>query len=154
MSLNKIIVLFVIILILFAAVVSFQFSAKNGKNPTSTLIVNGNTFKVEIARTFAEQQLGLSGRNSLPQDQGMLFLFPKPDYYAFWMRNMKFSLDIIYINGDKVVTVIDSIQPPSTGVTNPPTVQPDQPSDKVLEINAGFSRKYNIKKGDTVKIQL
>lgn len=160
MSLNKLIIIFGIILAIFAGVVFFQFRAKpnnksiSQKSPTSSISINGRTFKIEIAKTLDEQQVGLSERDSLPQDQGMLFVYDKPDFYNFWMKNMKFPLDIIFIRDNKVVSVAQSAFPPGPNVTNPPLIKPDGMINKVLEVNSGISKKYNIKKGDKVDINL
>ncbi len=156
MSMNKIIIIFGIILVIFAAIVSYQFSSKKNIPATTdlgkaTVSINDHTFQVEIATTSASQQLGLSGRKSLGQDRGLLFLFDKPDYYSFWMKDMLFPIDIIYIDNEKVVSIIHEAQPPKTA--NPEIFQPDAPSDSVLEINAGLAKKYTIKKGDTVTVK-
>ena len=67
------------------------------------------------------------------------------------MKNMKFAIDIIYINNDTVVSFIQKAPPAGT---TPSIYKPDSPADKVLEINAGLVKKYNIKTGDKVKIEL
>ena len=101
MSLNKIIIGFIVILLVFSGFIVYQVN----KNPTpaSKVMINNHTFSVEIATTSAQQQQGLSGRNSLPQNQGMLFIFKTAGRYAFWMKGMKFPLDIIFINNNKIV---------------------------------------------------
>lgn len=115
--------------------------------------INNHTFKIAVARTSRDKQIGLSGRTSIPDDEAMLFPFDKPDYYSFWMKQMKFPIDIIYINGNKVVTVHKNVQPPQGQNADLPIYRPDQPADKVLEIKANLSDKYNIKPGDTVAIE-
>lgn len=121
------------------------------KEPTVT--INSKVFKVEVAKDQMTRVKGLSERESLPEDKAMLFLFEKPDYYPFWMRNMEFPLDIIFISENRIVTVRSNVQPAvKEGQSN--TVLPIDPVDKVLEINAGLAQKYNLKKGDTVKITL
>jgi len=164
MSLNKLIIIFGVILVIFAGIVFFQFSAKPNKKsesqtsqtqaPSNSVTINNHTFKVELAKTAKEQQMGLSGRDSLSQDQGMLFIFDHPDYYNFWMKNMKFPLDIIFINGSKIVSIVKNAKPPQSPNVNPPVLKPEGLVDKVLEINGGLTDKYNIKKGDVVKIKL
>ena len=153
MSLNKIIIGFIVILLLFSAFVVLQID-KTPK-PPSTVAIDNQTYNVELSKTQAEQQQGLSGRNSIPQDQGMLFVFKTPARYAFWMKGMKFPLDIIFINDNKIVTVYRSIpvakDPKST---NLPVYIPTQPANYALEINAGQAQKHNFKNGDTVKIVL
>lgn len=120
---------------------------------SSTVTINNHQFTVSIARTLQEKETGLSGRNSLPQDQGMYFPFDTPGFYSFWMQGMKFPLDIIYINNNKVVTVFRNVPPPQTG-SQPVVVKPTQPANAVLEISAGLSEKYTIKEGDSVKTSL
>lgn len=120
---------------------------------STKVLVNDQTFKVIVAKSAKDKQIGLSEKNKIEQDQGMLFIFDNPDYHSFWMKDMKFPIDIIYINGDKVTTVIDSASPPGSIGGNLETYQPLHRSDKVLEVNAGIASKYNIKKGTLVKIE-
>ena len=161
MSLTKIVTLFILILVLFAGFIAYQFTTANGKKitqqPASTsakVTVNGQSFKLDVVKTQADQQRGLSGRNSLDTDRGMLFVFNKSDYYPFWMKDMKFAIDIIYIEGDKIVYIAPNVPPPADDTSTPATIHPDVKADKVLEINAGLAQKYTIKKGDSVKIEL
>ncbi len=112
--------------------------------------INNKTFNVKIADTEKERQIGLSNTEKLSENQGMLFVFDKPDFYSFWMKNMDYPIDIIYISGDKVTTVIENAKPGSSEA-NLEIYQPDSASDKVLEVNAGLAKKYNIKKGTVVK---
>jgi uncharacterized protein len=157
MSINKIIVIFGIILALFAGIVFYQFNTKQGKAsnlPTGKITIDGHIFTVEVAKQQLEQEIGLSNRNDLPQDRGMLFVFEKPGYYNFWMKDMRFPLDIIFIQGDKVVSIAENVPTPKPEINNPPLIQSAALSDRVLEINAGLSEKYNIKKNDQVKIEM
>ena len=87
MSLNKIIIAFIIVLALFAAILYFQVS-KNAV-PKVKVTVDKEVFMSEVEKTPEQLQKGLSDRNSLPQEQGMLFIFSKPGVYAFWMKDMK-----------------------------------------------------------------
>lgn len=119
-----------------------------------TATVKNHTFKLLLAKTPQEQRQGLSDKDSLPEDTGMLFMFQTPDYYQFWMRHMKFPLDIIYINNDKIVTIFNNVKNPVYGTENPPILRPDAPADKVLEINAGLAKKYGMTVGDTIEIKL
>lgn len=145
-------------LLVVIAFASLTFSKDGFKNffPNLTnnpkVTINNQAFKVEIADDEKEKQIGLSGKKSLSADKGLLFIFNKADYYSFWMKNMLFPIDIIFINGDKIVTIYENVQPP-TSEEDLSILQPEQPSDKVLEINANLSKKYNIKKGDSVKME-
>ncbi len=148
-------------LVVIVVLVALSFNLKSiddfrllKKDPTVT--VNNKVFKVEVADDQTERALGLSGREALAEEKGMLFLFEKPGYYSFWMKNMKFPLDIIFINEDKIVTVVNNALPQSAENTNnnASLYQPTERANKVLETNAGLAQKYNLKKGDTVKITL
>jgi uncharacterized protein len=151
MSLNKIIIIFIIILIAFGAFIFFQFSRAG--IPTSKATIGEHTFLVSVARTPEELQKGLSDRNSLPQDQGMLFIFEQAGDQSFWMKDMNFPIDIIFINNDRIVSISKNAQPVENNV-NLPLYSSSQPADKVLEINAGLSDEYGFKVGDQVKIEL
>ena len=153
MSLNKIIIGFIVILLLFSAFIVLQINKT--PTPAAKVTIDNQTFSVEIATTSAEQQQGLSGRNSLPQDQGMLFIFKTPDRYAFWMKGMKFPLDIVFINKNKIVSISHDVPAPKdTNEANLPVYTPDSPADQALEINAGLAKKFDFQKGDDVGVKL
>lgn len=109
-------------------------------------------FNLAIAKTDKEKQIGLAKYKNIPQNFGILFPFEKPDYYAFWMKGMKFPIDIIYIKQNKIVDIHENIQPPKSDNEQLPIIKPKETSDMVLEINANLSDKYNFKIGDLVKI--
>jgi len=152
MSLNKIIIGFIIILLLFSGFVLYQLNKTSV--PPSKVIIDNHTFSVETATTSAQQQLGLSGRKSLPQDQGMLFIFPTAQRYPFWMKAMEFPLDMLYMNNNKIVTIFQNVPVPQQDKTNLPVYVPNAPANQVLEINAGLAQKYNFKEGDSVSVKL
>jgi uncharacterized protein len=120
----------------------------SGKIPSVS--VANRKFKVVIAKTPKELQIGLSETKSLSNDQGMVFIFDRADYYPFWMKNMKFPIDIIYINKDTVATIINNAKAPKNNNENLTVYTPTTSSDKVLEINSGLAQKYNFKIGDKV----
>jgi uncharacterized membrane protein (UPF0127 family) len=92
---------------------------------------------VELATTSADQQRGLSGRDSMPEDHGMLFVFSQEGQWGFWMIDMKFPLDIIWFNSTKQVVFIEQNLPPCTPA-GCPVFSPPVNSRYVLEVNAGF----------------
>jgi uncharacterized membrane protein (UPF0127 family) len=83
----------------------------------------------------------------------MLFVFEQPDYYSFWMKDMKFPIDIIFINKNKIVDIFQDVPVPKNN-NNLPTYTTGEKADKVLEINAGLSNTYKIKIGDNVLLNL
>lgn len=116
--------------------------------------VGNTTFKIELAKTPEERELGLGHRESLPLDHGMLFLFDSPGQYGFWMRGMKFPLDIIFISNNKIAGIFENLPPAPDSEIYPPTYGGNLISNRVLEINAGLAKKYNFKTGDRVQIQI
>jgi len=149
--------LFAILLAIVGGIAYLQTNQTNISlpfgNTTPTATINEQKFNITVAKTPQEKETGLSGKDSLPENSGMLFPFDRPDYYAFWMKDMKFSIDILYINGNKIVTIVENAQPPKSKDEILPIYKPDELADTILEINAGLSKKYNIKKGDLVKIE-
>lgn len=154
---NKVIVIFAIVFAVFVGVVVYQFTAGMGQSPQPTpnvtVTINKQIFKATVVKESLDQQIGLSKYTSLPEDQGMLFEFTEPGYYPFWMKDMKFAIDIIFIDGDKIVSIAQDVPAPKSPDENLPQYQPEAPANKVFEIKAGLAKKYNIKKGDTVEIK-
>ncbi len=120
------------------------------KSPSAK--INSYAFKLYIAKTAKEKEIGLSKYENLSKDLGMLFPFEKPDYYSFWMKQMKFPIDIIYIRDGKIVTMYKSVEPPKSENGSLLIYKPKEPSNMVLEINAGLCDKYKFKEGDKVNL--
>jgi uncharacterized membrane protein (UPF0127 family) len=101
---------------------------------------------IEIADNDYERQLGLMNRQSMEEMQGMLFIFPQQQYQSFWMRNTLFSLDMLFINSNKEIVTIHKNTTPLSEQSYPSTA----PALYVLEVNAGFCDRHNIKLGDKI----
>jgi len=105
--------------------------------------------QVEVADTPAKRSLGLQYRNELGEDQGMLFLFPSQGAQSFWMKNTPLPLDMIFIGSDlKIVGIIHQAVPFSTTSLTVPV-----PSQFVLEIKGGLSRRKGIEVGNPVRFE-
>lgn len=154
---KKVLLLFALLLIITGGIVLAQNYPRGEKisffKKPPIVIIGEHKFEVSVADSQKEREIGLSETTSLSQNQGMIFLFEKPDYYSFWMKNIKFPIDIIYINKDAIVTIKNNVQPPKGNIESPIIYTPAAPSDKVLEISAGLSEKYNFKNGDKVKYE-
>ena len=144
-----------ILLIIIGGVAVFNLFQKE---PTATKVtekyvsveINEKLITAEIAKTPQQITRGLSDRKSLPKDEGMLFFLGGRRIATFWMKDMLFPIDIIWIDNEKVVYIIENAPPPNASST--PTYTPDKPSTHVLEVNAGFAQKHNIKVGAKVTI--
>jgi len=122
---------------------------------TPHLVIGGKKIDVELANTPEKRTLGLSDRESLNDEDGMLFTFDKQDTSpAFWMKDMNFSIEIIWINDGKVIQIDKNVPPPEpqTPEAELTLYKPAQPIDYVLEVASGFSEENEIKLGDNVDV--
>jgi len=106
------------------------------------------TFTVEVASDKASREKGLSGRDSLPADSGMLFALEPGRPVAFWMKDMKFPIDIIVFDkGRRVIGIMRDLQPCSMQC---PIYGVSVNASYALEINAGLAEKIGISIGDSL----
>ena len=130
---------------------SFEIVGKNVATPENSLewSVPGYTITLLIATTPAEHELGLGGISSLASTSGMFFVFDKPDDYGFWMKDMEFSLDIIWLDQSFKIIHIEHDLSPST---YPKVFLPGSPAKYVIEVNAGMAKKFSLAIGQTMQI--
>ena len=115
--------------------------------PYSVLHAPSADFRILIASTSAVRQQGLSGRISMASDEGLLFIFPEAGEYGFWMKDMNFPIDIVWIDADrKVVGISENVAPESY----PENFYPPKTILYVLELNAGAVKKAGLKVGSVV----
>jgi uncharacterized membrane protein (UPF0127 family) len=128
---------------------------------TTTLTVGNTTITVEVADTDAEREQGLSDRTSLAPGHGMLFVFQQDGDYGFWMKDMSFPLDMLFIsetqtpNVGAVVSVAANASPDSYNAADPNASQVFSPPlavKYVLEVPAGFAAEHGIATGTVVRI--
>lgn len=114
---------------------------------TSRFIRLGNTIlSVEVADSESLRHQGLSGRYSLPENQGMLFVFEKSDQHSFWMKNMKFPIDIIWFSESRaVVDTVENIPP--EGNYPKAIYKPKQVAAYALEVPAGWAMNHSVVPG-------
>lgn len=140
----------ILVLVLGLLVFGFQQSAakcppqkavyRNDKN----LSINGRNFAIEVAHTDNSRQKGLGGRDCIPKNQAMLFVFDKSSPYCFWMKGMRFPIDIVWLNTEKrIVHQENSVQP----VSYPNRYCPPVEAQYVLEFHAGTTRAVNLTTG-------
>lgn len=115
---------------------------------------SGGKLGAEVVDTPASREQGLSGRKALYEEKGMLFVFDHPGKYGFWMKDMLFSIDIIWISEEGTVVHVErNVTPESYSQHNPPKTFVNKPDAKyVLEVSAGTSEKYGLYLGTKVKI--
>lgn len=117
------------------------------ENQVTATIGSDTVIQIEVAKTPDERARGLMFRESLEENRGMLFVFEEEGHHAFWMKNVGFPLDIIWLDRDLRVVHISANTPPCSaepcGIYTSP-----KPAKYVLEVKANFTHKNGIKIGD------
>jgi uncharacterized membrane protein (UPF0127 family) len=116
--------------------------------------IDGNVIAVAVSTTTAAIDQGLQNQPSLGASQGMLFLFKNAQIYRFWMPNMNFPLDMIWISSNMQVVDVTKDAPPLSDPTKPVWFTPRTPAEYVLEVNAGYADEHHIQVGDKVTFSL
>lgn len=107
--------------------------------PLQTVEIGDKRYRLEIAKTDDERQIGLSNRSSLCETCAMAFVFDSPGRYGFWMKDMRFPLDIVWLIGGRAVHIERRVPADSQAV-----FIPDQQADLVLELNAGSLDGFSV----------
>jgi uncharacterized membrane protein (UPF0127 family) len=141
----------ILILLAAVAVAGVLFWLRSQKTAASQLHIGDHTtLQVEIVDSALSQAQGLSGRESLEKNTGMLFVFSRPAPRNFWMKDMRFPLDVVWIRDFEVVGFQENILHPEASGGEVVRFQSRVPADMVLEINAGEVALRGIKVGDKV----
>ena len=134
--------------IIFGSVFLFLNQRVDRGGGDRVIKIGENSFKVEIADTDEERALGLSGRTNLSEGSGVLFVLETTGRYGFWMKDMNFSIDIIWIDENFRITGIEKNVLPET---YPEVFYPNEAIKYVLELPAGSSDKYRIDIGAVIQ---
>jgi uncharacterized membrane protein (UPF0127 family) len=110
--------------------------------------LKGQRFKVEIASDEPARTRGLMFRDTLEEDRGMLFVFEREQPLAFWMKNTKIPLDIIYFDDERRLVSVASAPPCTTPQC--PNYPSDAPARYTLELKAGTARRIGARRGDPI----
>ena len=110
----------------------------------------GQTVLVEVADQLDEQILGLSFRESLEAGRWMLFVYDEKEEQLFWMKDMKFAIDIVWIDQGEIVGIEHRVPPPEDPGAIPTIYPSPRPVDMVLEVPAGYMEEQGIGIGTTI----
>ena len=153
---QRMLVFFGVLFIIFSVFIINEFRSTAMNDPLQDknfVVINEKIIFVEVAITPEDRQRGLMERDLLEKDNGMLFVFSEEDAYSFWMKNMKISLDIIWINADGNVVYFVEDAPPC--VQSPcQTYSPNADALYVLEVNPGVIDVLGIEENTEVIISL
>jgi uncharacterized membrane protein (UPF0127 family) len=124
--------------------------------PVIDLRYEGGTLRVELALTAEDRVRGLGGRDALAEDAGMLFDLVQPRVPGFWMKDMRFDLDMVWIDDQQTIVGVSANIPAQPGVPDGdlPRYSPQVPVRYVLELNAGAASRLGLDEGDKVQFEL
>ncbi len=137
----------VIIIVLLGLAQALERSAKtedavsDGVYATKTITSGDISIVADVADTDALRIKGLSDRKSIGENEGMLFIFPKSDFYGFWMKDMRFSIDIIGLDSKKRAIWLEEYMTPWS---YPEVFTPPRPVQYVLEVKSGTIKNLKI----------
>ena len=131
-----------------------RYFADEFASAPSRAVINGRAFNLEVASDAASRTLGLGGRPALADDSGMLFVFPREGFHSFWMKDVSFPLDLLYIARDGTIMDIQRMEP-EPGVPNADLTIYEPPVEVLLaiEINAGLAQRHGIEAGMAVSFE-
>jgi len=141
------------LLLIFALVVlaSCDSDGKcSRKNPNTLILIKGSSLTVEVADNQVSRQCGLSNRNTLDPDTGMLFIFEKARLHSFWMKNTSIPLAVAFI--DKEMNIINIENMPANDASH--RYRPTKPALYAIETHIDWFSEHNIQAGDKVKFYL
>ncbi len=142
-SLGALVVL-IVVLVLGAVFVLRQYRESETGYKKMPLSTPNAKFELLVAGTYAQRELGLGNRSGLPANKGMLFPYDQESKPCFWMRGMRFPVDMIWL--DKSKTVVDVAANVKPG-TFPQAFCPKQPAQYVIELNANAAAKSGVTVG-------
>lgn len=128
-----------------------QKSSPPASPPEGTVEIRGKQISVEIADSRAEQEKGLGQRDDLAWGTGMYFTYARPGFYGFWMKDMRFSIDIVFLREGRIVDLYPQV--PFEVGGNGPTIRPRSLVDAVLEVPAGYAAANGWQVGDRVRFE-
>ncbi|MGH8465741.1 MAG: DUF192 domain-containing protein [Pseudomonas sp.] len=130
---------------------SAQVKPSDFRYATVAVQIGDSQYSLDIADSAAKKSLGLGQRDSLPAGRGMIFIYDQPGDLCFWMKGMRISIDIIWLDAAKKVV---KIEPSLSPDTYPQTYCPDKPSQYVVELPAGAAAVAGLRVGDTLLIDI
>jgi len=145
---HKLTIIISLILILLLALAGYFFTnfySIHG-NFIVHMRVENYPIRSEIVDDQSKREIGLGGRSGLCASCGMLFLFEGESKYAFWMKGMKFPIDILWLDDEKVLYMVENV--PYSEQNR--TYAPDKPARMVLELPAGTCEREGIREGSKV----
>ncbi|MDE1761568.1 MAG: DUF192 domain-containing protein, partial [Candidatus Micrarchaeota archaeon] len=116
------------------------------------MTIKGKQFGMMIAKSSAQKMVGLMYREQIREDEGMLFLFSSAGKWKIWMLNMRFPIDVLWLDKSGMVVHIEQDLKPCTGIFSCPSFAPSTDARYVVELCAGTAQKLGITTGDVLEV--
>ena len=129
-----------------------RYFYKNQKYKECKVEINNKVFRAIIADSFMKRAIGLMFRNGIAENTCMLFIFPNEARQGIWMHNMRFAIDVIWLDSERRIVSLENDIKPCKSVFNCKTYLPDSGAKYIIEMKAGTVNKNKIKKGLKVSI--
>ncbi len=141
-SVSALLITTILFSIVATLTVSLTETCKQNYRSDKVVDISGRlNLPVEVADTAESRQMGLSTRDCIDDNHAMLFVFDNPDLHGFWMKDMKFSIDIVWLDQDKrVVDIKQDVSP----ATYPEVFYPSGTAKYVLETNPGLLESVDV----------
>ena len=115
--------------------------------PVEQITIGGQTFNIEIAKSYHDQEVGLMHRDHLDSDHGMIFINDEPKVQTFWNQDVHFALDNIFLGPDGTVVSIKHMD-----AWSEKNISSEVPAQYVIELNAGTAARLNLHVGDHITL--
>ena len=149
---KSLIILASVLFLLFSFITEGALAQELSYAHANVITPKGVSIPVEVSDTPEKRSLGLGKRDKLENGWGMLFVFEKRIPHSFWMKNMRFPIDIIWLDYQRIVELAENVPPPQEG-ESPKVMEPSLPSNFVLEIESGRARALELKVGQNLSYQ-
>jgi uncharacterized protein len=129
-------------------------NAPNDRYLQSKVSIDGFNMTADLALTSEQREKGLSVKDKLKENEAMLFVFEESAKHSFWMKDMKFPIDIIWLDSDGKVVHVEKRLEPCISVFTCTSYSPSRDSQFVLETVAGFTQRHNVSVGTDIDFEL
>lgn len=147
-TITVIVIVGLVALVILLNYISNEFFSLKYWNPIKRVYLKNVIVKAEVVDTAEKIEQGLAGRKELPEGRGMLFSMPKSDFQRFWMKGMQFGIDIIWLEGGRVIGCEKNVSPRDGRIFTSPSA-----AGLVLETPEGFCDRYDVQINDQVNVQ-
>jgi uncharacterized membrane protein (UPF0127 family) len=142
------------LLALLALLAGCEAVGEEAEAPDAWVTIGGARVAAEVVVTPKQQERGLGYRDALAWHHGMLFEYNQPAFLPFWMKGMRFDIDIVWIREGRIVGISHRVPHVASPEGPWPPVRTDSMADRVLEVPAGYASAHAWRRGDLVRVEL